>query len=145
VVAVLLAAAVATLGIAKEQQARAWGPDGGDGGCGYGCRGGYYHNFWFHHFWGGCCGWSPQNSPCCGGNDVQPNDQGYQQPTYQSQEQSQGASINVINSPGAYVSTNQYSDQQQSSLRHIVQGLCSLTGVNCGNNGPYNEEMGTLP
>jgi len=35
--------------------------------------------------------------------------------SYQSQESTQGASVNVVNSPGAYVSVNQNSEQQQNT------------------------------
>ncbi len=50
--------------------------------------------------------------------------------SYQFQQSSQGASINVINSPGAYVSTNQYSNQQQNPLQGLGHSVCEFS--NCG-------------
>ena len=49
--------------------------------------------------------------------------------SFQSQESSQGTSINVKNSPGAYVVSNQYSNQQQNPLQQLAHTVCGF--INC--------------
>jgi hypothetical protein len=49
--------------------------------------------------------------------------------SYQSQESSQGTSINVENSPGAYVVSNQYSSQTQNPLQQLAKTVCGF--INC--------------
>jgi len=92
----LLLLAVTAMGQAGT--VKAW-----DEGCNYGCA--YHHWSYFHH-WNGCC--CCEQIGCCqepvenehywSGYDQQPGS--YQQ----QQHSSQGISVNVINSPGAYVS-----------------------------------------
>jgi hypothetical protein len=57
--------------------------------------------------------------------------------TYQSQTSEQGSSINVINSPGAYVSTNQYSNQQQNPLQQLGHLVCNVVNCSPGYQGGY--------
>jgi hypothetical protein len=56
--------------------------------------------------------------------------------SYTEQTTSQGSSINIYNSPGAYVNTNQYSSQSAGNiLKSIGQGLCNLAGGCSGGSG----------
>jgi hypothetical protein len=57
--------------------------------------------------------------------------QGYDQQwnSYQSQESTQGASVNLVNSPGAYVSVDQNSEQQQNPLQQLAHTVCGF--INC--------------
>lgn len=59
--------------------------------------------------------------------------QGYDNSWNNHQEQNQGSSVNVNNSPGAYVSVNQY--QQQNPLQQLAHLACGF--VNCGGQGGY--------
>ncbi len=121
-------------------QAKAW-----DEGCCFG-GGHYWHHYWgFHHYWG--CGgcesggigdfnsYQSQSQPPCCDNE--------QQPSVQSQESTQGSSVNVVNSPGAYVSVNQNQDQTQNPIAQVVHGLCGITGINC--NPGYQGQVGYDP
>lgn len=149
----LLAVAAMTGGVGNV---KAWDGDGNWGGCGgFGCgyHMGYFHHWGFHNF-GSCCGQElggccqPQVNNCCdnGQDGYQSSDigqccgqdfgQGYHQT---DQTSKQGTSINVINSPGATVSTNQESNQQLQPLQHLVQGPCTITAVNCAQAQPYQD------
>jgi hypothetical protein len=55
--------------------------------------------------------------------------------TYQSQESNQGSSINIYGNNN-YVSTSQYSNQQQNPLQQLAHTVCGW--VNC-NSGPGYE------
>lgn len=52
--------------------------------------------------------------------------------TYQSQDSNQGSSINIYGNNN-YVSTNQYSNQQQNPLQQLAHTVCGF--VNCGGFG----------
>lgn len=55
--------------------------------------------------------------------------------SHQQQESTQGSSINIYGNNN-YVSTNQYSNQQQNPLQQLAHLACGFT--NCGgNSGPY--------
>ena len=58
--------------------------------------------------------------------------EGYDQQwnSYQSQESNQGASVNVVNSPGTTVSVNQESNQQQNPLQQLGHVVCGLLNCN---------------
>ena len=150
---VLLVALVATLGMGIGKQVYAW--DGGGFGPGW------YHHF-FHHYWGGggggylseyqgsgCCNYQPSQQGCCQGPTEQSNccgSEGYTPDQYQQQGTSQETHVNVINSPGATVSTTQASNQQQTQnpLQHLVGDLCGLAQVNCNQEQvqPYQGQEG---
>ncbi len=68
--------------------------------------------------------------------------QGYdhQWGSYQSQDSTQGTWVNVINSPGAYVSTNQESNQQQNPLQQLAHVACGL--LNCQQGPGYQGGYG---
>jgi hypothetical protein len=62
--------------------------------------------------------------------------------SFQSQESSQGTSINVENSPGAYVVSNQYSNQQQNPLQQLAHTVCRF--INC-NQQQYSQPSWSSP
>ena len=100
----------------------AWGDDGG---CCFGGGFHYWHHFWFHH-WGCGYGWGYQSGPDFNQGCCQPDDNGPQTSS------NQGTTVNV-NSPGAEVNTYQ---SASAVLQPIIHGLCALTQVNCGYQGP---------
>jgi len=64
--------------------------------------------------------------------------EGYDQQwqSYQSQKSTQGESVNVVNSPGAYVSVNQNSEQQQNPLQQLAHTVCGFINCNQQPEGP---------
>lgn len=119
--------------------AYAWGEDGG--GTDYGCCGGQSQTY--GNGCGGYCAgqqdaqydiqnnlqYQPQGQclPCHSDGYWNNFRQGYDSYWNQHQEQSQGSSININNSPGAYVSVNQY--QQQNPLQQLAHLACGV--LNC--------------
>ena len=134
-------ATAAAIGTGQAGNVRAW--DGEGFGPGWHGGGWFHHWRWFHHF-GGCCdqgvdgyqqqnnlAYSPVGCATCGRGEG-----------YQHQTAKQGTSINVVNSPGATVSTDEESNQQLlQPLQHLVQGLCTITGVNCAQAQPYQQQQ----
>ena len=139
-------ATAAAIGTGQAGNVRAW--DGEGFGPGWHGGGWFHHWGWFHHF-GGCCdqgidGYQQQNNLAYSPVGCATCGEGYQHQTDQTVKQ--GTSINVVNSPGATVSTNQESSQQMAPLQHLVQGLCTITGVNCAQAPqPYQEQQEEQP
>jgi hypothetical protein len=79
--------------------------------------------------------------PCHSQNYWDNFHQGYdhQWQSYQTQESTQGSSINVINSPNAYVNTNQVSGQQQNPLQQLGHLACNIVNCNSGYQGESGE------
>ena len=129
--------------VATGPKAQAW-----DGGYGFW---GFHH--WHHFGLGDCCFGNGQSeglwnqgccnsglqSDCCNGPSVCGNycDNNYNQcdscnnlpNNNQQQESTQGSSVNVNNSPAAYVSVNQNQGQTQNQLTQLGHDLCNL--INC--------------
>ena len=144
-----------TAGVAQIQSVYAWDGGYGPGGCGWGNCGNYGGQPVCGAF---CAGeqdaqYDLQNNlqynpigqclPCHSdeywtnfheGNDHQWN-------TYQSQESNQGSSINIYGNNN-YVSTNQYSNQQQNPLQQLAHTVCGW--INC-NQPPHPQQTGWGP
>jgi hypothetical protein len=119
-----------------------WGSCGGGGiGQSYGGEGGYSNAFYageqdaaYDHDNGYAYNPIGQCLPCHSDEYWNNFHEGYdyQWNTYQSQESNQGSSINIYGNNN-YVSTSQYSNQQQNPLQQLAHTVCGF--VNC-NSGP---------
>ena len=124
-------------------QARGWdGPCGTSIGCGAYCAGQtdavYDHE--------NKIGYQPYGSclPCHSQDYWSSFRQGYDQQwnTYQGQSTDQGSSINIYGNNN-YVSTNQYSNQQQNPLQQLARTVCGF--INCNQPPPQPQQTSWGP